>query len=208
MVTIGNEGIIAYDALTALYKVLRLYVNFFQPSLKLIYKNRDGAKVTKKYDKAKTPYQRIMNSPHVLEVIKSNLKKEFESLDPVFLLEEVKKLQNIFWEHAWKKSENNIHEVTKEAIIEENLIKKRTSYRKRIRPLRPKIPGITRGRKQIFSGVWNVVIKELEQDPKTSAKSLVKKLIQLNPEKFNLKQVRTMRRSIAKWKAMAANVSS
>ncbi len=202
------EGIVAYEALTALYNVLRLYVNFFQPSLKLIYKSRDGAKVIKKYDKAKTPYQRIMNSPHVLEVIKSDLKKEFESLDPVFLLKEIKKLQNIFWNHAWKKSENNMHEVTKEVIKEENIIKKRTSYMKRTRPLRPKTPGIQRGRKKIFSSVWNIVIKELEQDPKISAKSLVKKLTQLNPEKFNLKQVRTMRRNIAKWKAVSASVLS
>jgi hypothetical protein len=194
------EGIIAYNALECLYKVLRLYVNFFQPSLKLISRTRDGAKVTKKYDKAKTPYQRIMNSPQVLEEIKSKLKNEFESLDPVFLLAELKKLQNIFWEHAWNKSENNIHEVTKAVIIEENLIKKHASYRKRVRPIRPKIEGIQLGRKKIFSSVWNIVIKELEQDPKASAKSIVKKLIKSYPE-FNLNQVRTMRRNIAKWKA-------
>jgi hypothetical protein len=194
------EGIIAYNALSALYKVLRLYVNFFQPSLKLISRSRDGAKVTKKYDKAKTPYQRIMNSPQVLEEIKLKLKNEFESLDPVFLLEELKRLQNIFWEHAWNKSENNIHEVTKAVIIEENLIKKNISYRKRVRPIRPKIEGMKLGRKKIFSSVWNIVIQELEQDPKTSAKSIVKKLIKLYPE-FNLNQVRTMRRNIAKWKA-------
>ena len=56
------EGITAYNALTDLYAVLRLYVNFFQPSLKLLSKTRIGAKVTKKYDEAKTPYQRLLLS--------------------------------------------------------------------------------------------------------------------------------------------------
>ncbi|NDA64655.1 MAG: transposase, partial [Chitinophagia bacterium] len=49
------EGLDAYNALSELYAILRLYINFFQPSLKLLSKKRDGAKVTKKYDKAKTP---------------------------------------------------------------------------------------------------------------------------------------------------------
>ena len=49
------EGVEAYNALSELYATLRLYVNFFQPALKLISKKREGAKVTKKYDKAKTP---------------------------------------------------------------------------------------------------------------------------------------------------------
>ena len=49
------EGQAAWEALTRLYKVMRLYVNFFQPSLKLLSKERSGARVTKKYSKAKTP---------------------------------------------------------------------------------------------------------------------------------------------------------
>jgi hypothetical protein len=39
------EGLEA--ALAELYRSLRLFVNFFQPSLKLAEKSRDGAKVTK-----------------------------------------------------------------------------------------------------------------------------------------------------------------
>ncbi len=50
------EGLKAWEALAQLYCVLRLYVNFFQPSLKLLKKERRGAKVSKKYDSAKTPF--------------------------------------------------------------------------------------------------------------------------------------------------------
>lgn len=96
------EGIDAYNALSELYATLRLYVNFFQPSLKLISKKRDGAKVTKKYDKAKTPYQRLLTSTHISDQAKVNLKNQYEQLDPVDLLKDLQKLQDNFWKYAWK----------------------------------------------------------------------------------------------------------
>jgi hypothetical protein len=50
----------AYAQMAKVYSYVRLYVNFFQPVSKLIEKTRDGAKVKKKYDEAKTPYQRLL----------------------------------------------------------------------------------------------------------------------------------------------------
>lgn len=50
------EGQDAWRALANFYSVLRRYVNFYQPSLKLIKKTRTGARVVKKYEKACTPY--------------------------------------------------------------------------------------------------------------------------------------------------------
>lgn len=95
------EGLNAYKALSDLYSILRLYVNFFQPSLKLLSKKREGAKVSKKYDKAKTPYQRILISEHVSEEIKEKLKKQYQNLDPIELLRDLEKKQDNFWRHAW-----------------------------------------------------------------------------------------------------------
>jgi hypothetical protein len=66
-VTITYEGRPACQQLASLYGVLRLYVNFFQPSLKLISKERRGGKVIKKYDQAKTPYQRVLASDSIPE---------------------------------------------------------------------------------------------------------------------------------------------
>src|SRR4029079_11396373 len=43
----------AFAALTALYDVLAVYFNFFQPCQKLVEKRRDGAKVYKRYDVAR-----------------------------------------------------------------------------------------------------------------------------------------------------------
>ena len=44
------EGDLARIALNELYRDLRLYVNFFQPVMKLAHKTRHGAKVHKVYD--------------------------------------------------------------------------------------------------------------------------------------------------------------
>lgn len=49
----------AYDQLAYLHRLVRLYVNFFQPISKLIGKRREAANVHKQYDRAQTPYQRL-----------------------------------------------------------------------------------------------------------------------------------------------------
>ena len=52
------SGPIAGQALAHLYGAVRLYVNFFQPSFKLIEKTRNGGAVTKRYRKPATPWDR------------------------------------------------------------------------------------------------------------------------------------------------------
>ena len=52
------EGLEAATALARLYRSLRLFVNYFQPSFKLAGKAREGARVRKRYHAPATPYQR------------------------------------------------------------------------------------------------------------------------------------------------------
>src|SRR5213076_1240930 len=56
------EGERAYRQLAELYRAVRLYVNFFQPSMKLRTKQRDGARVQRQYEPAQTPFQRVLAS--------------------------------------------------------------------------------------------------------------------------------------------------
>lgn len=95
------QGQKAWEALALLHRIIRKYVNFFQPSLKLVKKERLGAKVFKKYDIAKTPYQRILLSNHINQKTKDLLTLEYQSLDPVQLLEQLEKSQNDLWKFAW-----------------------------------------------------------------------------------------------------------
>lgn len=64
---------------------LRLFKNFFQPTIKLISKERIGGQIKRKYDKPKTPYQRVMESREVREEKKQELKQIYESLNPAEL---------------------------------------------------------------------------------------------------------------------------
>ncbi|MGH2506011.1 MAG: tyrosine-type recombinase/integrase [Ktedonobacteraceae bacterium] len=94
------EGIESWQLLSQLYRIARLYINFFQPCLKLISKWRDGARVHKRYDTAKTPYQRILLSPSVTDESKERLRKVFPTLDPILLLQEMERLQIDLWKTA------------------------------------------------------------------------------------------------------------
>jgi hypothetical protein len=94
------EGAAACEALGRLYDVLRLYVNFFQPSMKLISKERVDGKVKKRYDAAKTPYQRVLDSPLVSDEVKAALGQEYLSLNPVALLRQLHRAQETLWQLA------------------------------------------------------------------------------------------------------------
>jgi hypothetical protein len=93
---LGNHRIV--PLLNNLYnKEWRLFHNFFCPSVKLIAKERIGSKTIKRHDPPKTPYHRIMDSPHIQESVKLSLSKQLENLNP-FLLRKImdKKMKKIF----------------------------------------------------------------------------------------------------------------
>lgn len=87
------EGENSWQILHSLHQQLRLYINFFQPSMKLSFKERSGARVYKKYDQALTPYQRLLKSSSIPDQIKSDLTRKYESLDPSFLLDSIHAIQ-------------------------------------------------------------------------------------------------------------------
>jgi len=63
----------------------RLFHNFFCPSAKLLQKERIGSKTLKHHDSPKTPYQRILESPHISPQVKQTLSKQLASLNPFML---------------------------------------------------------------------------------------------------------------------------
>jgi len=78
-------------------KEWRIFHNFFCPSVKLTSKERIASKTIRHYAPPKTPYQRIIDSPHILDSVKSYLSKQLENHNPFLLRENMdKKLKNIF----------------------------------------------------------------------------------------------------------------
>ena len=77
-----------------IYEVLRLQTNFFAPSQKLLSKTRHGAKVTKRYDTAQTPYQRVLDSTQVTKKTKTALARQYRTLNPAQLRRDLLDLQD------------------------------------------------------------------------------------------------------------------
>jgi hypothetical protein len=71
--------------LESVYDDLRLYINFFQPSLKLIAKERLGNKTIKRYDTAKTPYRRILDRKDISLQAQARLVNLYLQLNPAEL---------------------------------------------------------------------------------------------------------------------------
>ena len=71
------------------YADLRLYINFFQPSFKLIAKERIGNQTLKRYDPAKTPYQRVLERNDISFQTKARLVNLYVQLNPAELRRQI-----------------------------------------------------------------------------------------------------------------------
>lgn len=96
------EGAAAHAALRAVYEPLRLYLNFFQPVMVLVSKERSGAKVKRRYDAAKTPYQRVLDAPEVADEVKARLRQQYLTLNPAELLRRIEQCLAELWKLANK----------------------------------------------------------------------------------------------------------
>jgi hypothetical protein len=167
--------------------VLRLYVNFFQPSQKLISKERRGGKVIKKYDQAKTPYQRVLASDSIPEEVKTELRELYQGLDPVTLFRQTEFYQDSLWQYAWRPSneETKAGEMMKEHQ-EERTVTEFPAGKNKL-PAAPKanspepssrywrcsgkttkyhsVKRSWRTRRDPYELVWEKVERELEQNP-------------------------------------------
>ena len=90
----------ALETLNRIYTILRLYVNFFQPSMKLVHKTRHGAKVHKVYDQAQTPYQRLLRSGVLTEAKRHELLAVYNGLNPMLLLRQLNENLESLWKLA------------------------------------------------------------------------------------------------------------
>lgn len=77
------------NTLNTLYGKLSNYQNFFQPVMRLKTKTRDGARVTRTYDRAQTAYQRILKRKDISSEKKEELRERFKELNPKKLLLEI-----------------------------------------------------------------------------------------------------------------------
>ena len=89
-----DSGQVAGQTIAHLYEASRLYVNFFQPSFKLIGKTRDGATTVKHYSQPTTPCDRLIQHDATSDGMKDALDEYRARLDPVLLLHTIREAQS------------------------------------------------------------------------------------------------------------------
>ena len=80
------------DLLNRIWVLQSLIGNHFYPQQKLISKVRDGAKVTKRYDRARTPYARALAHPAVKPLRRRRLTAQHTSFNPAAVQRQIQAL--------------------------------------------------------------------------------------------------------------------
>ncbi len=206
-------GELAYRQLTELYRALRLYVNCFQPSMKLQTKQREGSKVHRTYDQAQTPMQRLLASGILSAKKQQESLRITEALDPLRLLAQLEQLQKALWRHAITPEtmaasqaspstlQFSVALVTEEKLPTDGLPHPPPSLLKQERKRRYQKSGRPhdwRTRKDPFEGVWEEVTARLLERPDLTAAEIFRELDSRYPGRWRATQARTLRRGVQK----------
>ncbi len=217
------EGEAAYRQLTEVYRAVRFYINFFQPSMKLQEKQRDGSRTRRRYDPAQTPYRRLVATKLLTPETHQRLAALAHTLDPVRLLQQIETLLDALWRHAvflvpsgainaepTAKATPVAFQVTANAVAhggdsEREQAGGRSEYptRRYRRTKRQQGPRWWRTRPDPFADVWHEVAAWLAATPERTAKSIFAELQRRYPGQFPDVQLRTLQRRVQVWRADA-----
>src|SRR6185437_8300254 len=158
-------GLPTGQCLGRLYQLVRVYVNYFQPSFKLKSKTREGAKVRKTYETPATPCERLLAHPSLATAAKESLRATQAHLDPLDLLHGIRQGQGAL---AALQSGNLRDGVDRESL-EEFLAKLPDLWREgEVRPTHRQAastPRNHRTRVDPFEAVWPEILLWLQEDP-------------------------------------------
>jgi hypothetical protein len=185
--------------------------------MKLQIKHRDGAKVQRIYDPARTPFQRVRGAFNASGTGGTEkLDEIYRILDPVRLLEQIGTLQDALWRHAVLRN-GEITSVPREVQTASEVMFKINTVslsvrdgdtaggerktRKYHRTKEPRKPHDWRTRKDPFESVWSEVVQWLEINPERTAKAVLDELLEKHPGQFIPGQLRTLQRRVQVWRA-------
>ena len=80
------------DWLNQVYSTLDVYANLFLPMRKVIEKHYEGSRLKKKFDKARTPYQRLKEAGAIAKPAELLLSEQLASLNPLRLHRDLERL--------------------------------------------------------------------------------------------------------------------
>ena len=196
------EGLQAATALARLYRSLRLFVNYFQPSFKLAGKAREGARVRKRYHAPATPYQRLLADARTSDEVRRDLEAIHATLDPVQLLSDIRHAQARLVEIA----DQPVAEEPSAAgapSLEQFLASLRTAWQYGdVRPTSRRKAHKKRERRRPdpFVAVDAEVRGWFEAEPWRTGRELFERLQAAHPGEFPDGQIRTLQRRLKDWR--------
>lgn len=198
------SGLVAGQAMAALYAASRLYVNYFQPSFKLRDKTRIGARVTKTYLPPATPCSRLLDHADVLEAAKDSLIDTRCALDPIALLHRIREAQGAL---AALSTDTTCDAASRESL-EQFLSGLPTLWLQgEARPTHSPKPAKARDwrtRADPFEGVWSDILEWFQNEPGLDARELLSRLQTRYPGRFTDGQKRTLQRRLKEWRNILA----
>jgi transposase InsO family protein len=197
-------GPVMAQTLAQLYQALRLYVNYFQPSFKLIEKDRIGGRVRKTYDTPATPCDRLIANQRIDALARRRLQEERSRLDPVELLFRIRQAQAAL---AALSSPERRDAPGRESLKSFLAALPYLWQDGEIRPTHQKRdskPHNWRTRVDPFEGVWTEVLGWLQEEPDATAKAFFYRLQEKYPRRYSRGQLRTLQRRVRGWRSMMA----
>ena len=186
------------------YEAVRRYVNFFQPSFKLIDKTRDGATTVKHYSQPTTPCDRLIQDDTTSDGMKDALNEYRARLDPVLLLHTIRAAQSA----QVAATAPELRETPSGESLDRFLTKLPSLWRQgEVRPThaaRVSSPRHWRTRNDPFEGVRGDVLVWLQAEPDATGKALMARLQSEHPDRFTEPQLRTMQRRVKEWRGILA----
>ena len=195
------EGIEAATALSRLYATTRLYVNFFQPSFKLASKQRDGARVSKRYHAPATPAQRLLKDPRTPGAVSERVGDLGATLDPIRLLRQMRVHQQRVVDIADRPAADR--KDTTVPPLEQFLASLRTAWADgEARPTAMLLekPKRERRRPDPLVKVTEQLRAWLEAEPWNTSRQLLEKLQATHPGEYPDNVLRTLQRRVKVWR--------
>ena len=199
------EGVATAAALARLYATVRLFVNFFQPSFKLAQKEREGARVRKRYYPPATPCQRLLADPRTPATVRAHVEAVRASLDPVRLLAEMRAAQRALVAIADQGVESPAVEASS---LEEFLAGLRTAWREgEVRPTAQPRPQQKRGRRRPdpLAPVTAELHDWFAAEPWRTGRELLERLQARYPGAYSDRLLRTLQRRLKVWRGERAH---
>jgi len=187
----------------------RLYVNFFQPSMKPAKKRQAGSTVHRTYDPAKTPFRVLVASGVLSESTETGLVALAHALDPV---QQLQQLQDALWRHAVFRTPapeplggSNPQQLrrfdTESQQAAEATGPATNQHRKYQRTQKSLGPRWWRTRADPCADLWEEIVVWLEAEPTRTGTSVFAELQQRYPGRFTDGQCRTLHRRVGEWRA-------